>query len=77
MQAVFMETKGSVGFHAGERERQLGLKAAGEERTHLRAPQSWDLTTNTQLEGHGGRDQPLKRGLDMVTSTGPFWFGES
>lgn len=35
MQVVFMETKGSVDFHA-EQEQQLGgrLKAGGEESTH-------------------------------------------
>lgn len=39
MQVVFTETKGSIGFHAGiEQEKQLGLKAGGEERTHLRTP---------------------------------------
>lgn len=40
MQVVFMETKGSIDFHASEQEKQLGRrpKAGGEERTHLRAP---------------------------------------
>lgn len=84
-QVVFMEIKGSVGFHAGGQEKPLGLKfkkmgeAAGKERIYLRAPRSWDqaLPTDVQPEGHGDRDQPLSRGLDAVTSTGPFWFGDS